>query len=401
MDRTFSLLVIGPDADLIRGIDLAGQSAGGLDVSVNESTLAELNGQAFHLGKDKDVIAVWTNLADPAEMAALAALASARGPQAPTVALADGNVSILQAKMMTDAGITDVLPLPASADELFADLAKLAKGKSRARMHLAGVEERRAKVIVVVPARGGIGATTLSVNLAERLGAPRGRGRKKPGPRVALIDLDLQFGSVGSMLDLPEQDTMAQLAVSGVVPDETLLEQSMQTHSSGLHALCAPTTLVPPDALRSEQVAALIESLGARYDYIVVDLPHTLVSGVEPVIARADLALLVTDTSVPAIRQSRRIIDFLTADHLSLPVRIVVSRDRKPLFGSNALREATRAMGRGFWHWLPADPRSARSAADQGRPLCMIGGKLGRSIDRMAKGLVQEFALPTMHEERV
>jgi pilus assembly protein CpaE len=252
-----------------------------------------------------------------------------------------------------------------------------------------------------VPARGGIGSTTLSVNLAERLAVPRGRGRTKTTPRVALLDLDLQFGSVGSMLDLPEQDTLAQLAISGVLPDDTLLEQSMLTHASGLHVLSAPTTLVPPDALQTEQVAAMIETLSQRYDYVVVDLPHSLVSGVEPVIARADLALLVTDTSVPAIRQSRRIIDFLTTDHLSLSVRVVVSRDRKPIFPSNTLREAAKALGHGFWHWLPADHGKARSAADQGRPLNAVGGALGRSIEKMAKTLVQEFAQSTTHAERV
>jgi Flp pilus assembly CpaE family ATPase len=251
------------------------------------------------------------------------------------------------------------------------------------------------RIIATLPARGGIGATTLSVNLAESLAAPRGFGRSRTRAKVALVDLDLQFGSVGSMLDLPEHDALARLAGEGTLPDVTFLRQAMLDHPSGLRVMPAPSTFVPQDALGVAQVAAIIDVLRTEFDYVVIDLPHAVARWIEPVISAADMVLLVADLSVPVVRQGRRLTELLTADNPALPLRLVASREDKPMFRTSTMREAERALERPVWAWLPPDQKHARAAADQGRPLRAVGGVLSKAINRLARQVERELATPS------
>lgn len=398
MTNPVSMLVISRDAVLVGELDASRQPRDGLSVQAELGSLSQLNGQAIRMATGKDLIVVQTDGRDPEELAAIRTLTGAVSETAEVVALADGSASLSDVLALNQAGIGRVLPVPASAEELLDELDRLGPARRQRRLTLKPVETHRGQIIATVPARGGIGGTTLSVNLAERLAAPRGRGKNATRARVALIDLDLQFGSVGSMLDLAESDAIARLASEGTEPDDTLLRQSMLDHDSGLRVLPAPVTFVPPDALRAEQVAAMLDSLRADYDYIVIDLPHTVVGWMEPVVARADALLLLMDTAVPSVRQARRLIDLLSADRLTVPVKVIVNRERKPLFGSATRREAEKALERKVWAWLPPDPKHARAAIDQGRPLHAVGGPLASAVAKMAALLQSELAAAAASE---
>lgn len=399
MTNPVSMLVISRDAALVRDIDRSGQTREGLSVRAELGSLTQLNGHAIRMATGQDMIVVQTDGRDPEELAAIRTLTDAVSPAAEVVALADGSASLSEVLALNQAGVGRILPVPASAEELLDEIGRLGQPRRQRRLTLKPVEARRGLIIATVPARGGIGGTTLSVNLAERLAAPKGRGKSASRPRVALVDLDLQFGSVGSMLDLAESDAIARLAGEGTEPDETLLRQSMLDHDSGLRVLPAPVTFVPPDALRPEQVAAILDTLRSEFDYIVVDLPHTVVGWMESVVARADALLLLIDTAVPSVRQARRLIDLLSADRMTVPVKVIVNRERKSLFGSATRREAEKALERKVWAWLPPDPRHARAAIDQGRPLHSVGGPLARSIAKLAASLEKDLA-PSAASER-
>lgn len=142
----------------------------------------------------------------------------------------------------------------------------------------------------------------------------------------------------------------------------------------------------------------MLDSLRADYDYIVIDLPHTVVGWMEPVVARADALHLLMDTAVPSIRQARRLIDLLSADRLTVPVKVIVNRESKPLFGSATRREAEKALERRFWDWLLPDPEHARAAIDQGRPLHAVGGALASAIAKTAALLQSDLAAAAASE---
>ena len=203
---------------------------------------------------------------------------------------------------------------------------------------------------------------------------------------VALVDLDLQFGTIGSMLDLPEQDTLMTLALEGTIPDENFLRQSMPVTAGGLSVLPAPGKFAPIDALRPEQVAAILDTLRDTHDYVVVDLPRVLVGWIEPVLARADKMFVVTDTSVPSVRHCRRLIEFFVADNVALPVEVIVNHETRSLSGGSIRRATEKVLERKLEHWLPHDRKAARAAVDRGKPLSEISasGSLARAFTRLA-----------------
>lgn len=381
-----SMLVIASEAKLSEAIAQSFAGDGSVQLEKRITTLARMNGHAVQAMSDYDAILFETDPDNQADLAAIRDLVAHRRGDTKLIALADANISLAQARALTEAGVDDVLPLP-GGDEAGRKVAR--PGRAR-----GGSTGRTGRIIAVAQARGGIGSTNVAVNLADQLAIGVGLRRSAPRPKVALVDLDLQFGTVGSFLDLPEQDTLIRIAMDGTIPDTNFLEQSMATLPSGLSVLPAPSKFAPLDALRPEQVAGILDSLRQRCDYVVVDLPRALVGWIEPVMERADEVLVVTDISVPSVRHCRRLIDFLTQDNPALPVEVVVNHQRRPFFPSRVQREAGKALGRRLDHWLPHDPAAAAAASDRGQPLSRVAARspLGKTIKALTKSI--RTALP-------
>jgi pilus assembly protein CpaE len=370
-----SILLIAPDSSVAEALAKGFSHDPEVRIDTELRTLAAMNGKAVRAMESYDLIMFQTRPDDPQDLAAIRTLAAQRRSDARLVALADGNISLSDANMLRTAGVDEVLPLPGSA----------------ARRTPAG-SARPGHLIVVAQARGGVGSTTVAVNLADRLVGGEGLVRNRHRNKVALLDFDFQFGTVGSFLDLPEQDTLLKIALDGIVPDENFLRQSLTDLPNGLSVLAAPSRFAPLDSLRPEQVAAIIDTLRASHDYIVVDLPRALVGWIEPIVQRADELMIVTDLSVPSVRHCRRLIDFFTQDHMALPVKIVVNHRARPFLKSRLDREAAKVLERPLDHWLPHHPAAAIAAADRGQPLSAVApySSLSRAFRRLAKSTLAQ-----------
>ena len=384
-----SILVIATETGVVEAIGAAMGANGAVRVDSQPTTLAGMNGRAIKALGDYDLILFQTSPDDEADLAAIRTLAEARRGGTVLVALADGNIPLSKARALSHAGVDEVLPLPRVAAEIEREVARLGRFADKAQ----GGAGHQGRIIAVAQARGGAGATTVAVNLADQLIGPKGLFRRKPQARVALVDLDLQFGTVGSFLDLPEQDTLLQLALDGTIPDANFVDQSMIRLPSGLSVLAAPAKFAPLDSLRPEQVAALLDVLRASHDYVVIDLPRALVGWIEPVVQRADQLIVVTDTAVSSIRHCRRLIDFFTQDNVALTVEVVVNHQARRFFRPALHREAARALERRLDHWLPHDPRAACAACDRGQPISAVAPRspLGRAMARLARSTRDGF----------
>jgi pilus assembly protein CpaE len=304
------VLLITPDAAVKDAIQSALTGLTGVNVRTEVSSVAGLNGRMAQVAADKDIIIFETTGDDASDIEVIQALSTARRAGAKLLALADSGITLSRVRALNNAGVDEVLPspIPSSAPA----------GPRR----LAAPEQpalQQGRIIAVAQARGGVGATTVAVNLADELVGRSSFLKKRLPNSVALVDLDLQFGSVGALLDLGEQDALLQLALDGAVPDAAFLEASMVRRPNGLRVLAAPSKFMPLDSLQPEQIAAILDLLRRDNDFVVVDLPHALGQWIEPVLKRADELLIVSDTSVPSIRHCRRLIDFFTADNPNLP----------------------------------------------------------------------------------
>jgi pilus assembly protein CpaE len=214
-------------------------------------------------------------------------------------------------------------------------------------------------------------------------------GGAKARRRAAIVDLDLQFGTVGSSLDLPDRGGMLALAQLDREPDIHAVSAALQAHESGLSVLPAPRHPVPLDALDASLVRAMLEALLSTHDAVVVDLPPALVDWQEPLLRRADRLFMVTDLAVTSIDCAKRILDTFREDAPDLPVEIIVGGEKKPFFAGRLHREISAALDLPLRHWLPFDPKKARLALDRGEPLFRTQphGAWSRGIRRIAGGL--------------
>ncbi len=168
------------------------------------------------------------------------------------------------------------------------------------------------------------------------------------------------------------------------------VEQSLTVMDSGLHVLAAPEKFAPLEAITPEQISGLIEVLKQRFDYIVFDLPRTLVDWLAPLLEATDRMLMVTDSAVPSIRQARRLIDFYTEDKLDMKIDVIINHEKKPMVQKRHHTEASKLLDRPFQHWIPEDPSAAREALDRGVPLATVARRsaLTKSIGRLGQATI-------------
>jgi pilus assembly protein CpaE len=161
-----------------------------------------------------------------------------------------------------DAGADDVVKLPETPERvLFAFQKAIARGRGRD----ATRPTTKAPMICVLGPKGGTGKTLTSCNLAVALA---GLGKK-----VALVDLDLQFGDVGLALGLAPDRTLYDLAKSGGSLDIEKLESYLTMHSSGARVLLAPTRPDQASFVTVELLRDVYATLRSHYDLVIVDTP--------------------------------------------------------------------------------------------------------------------------------
>ena len=388
-----SILLFSDDKEISSSVQKALSQVAGLKLNAQDVSVAKVNGHALDLAGQSDIVIFATDPENADDLSAIRNLDSRREEKTIFLALADSNISLSSARALSDAGVDEVLPYPMSDDELKRQVEKWIK-KVAAAARSGG--DREGAVIPVIQARGGVGSTTVAVNLADHLAGRKSRFRKEALHSVVIVDMDLQFGTVGDFLDVDPQDAMMQMARGGIIPDAMWVEQSLAQTPGGLHVLTAPPEFAPLDSISEMQVKALVEALRRTHDYVIIDLPRALVTWIDPIMSAADQAIIVTDTTVPSIRATRRLMDFYKGENPTLEFNVVISHEKKPMMLAQHHKEAARLLNVKFEHWLPNDPKPARSAIDYGKPLSEVAPRsdLCKAIANLAKSTLK--ALPVV-----
>ncbi len=365
---TKTIAVISEDAEVTSSISRAVVDRPDIDVINHKATLTKMNGTAVAAASANDIVLFKTESDLEQDILAITALREKLSEDATLLALTDDSLSLADARKLTRAGVDEVLAYPLEDGELLTQIDRWTAPAAPVPA-LMSQSPRFGQVITICPARGGIGASTIAANLADRLRDEQGRLRKSAKNRVALIDLDLQFGSQASIFDVDQHAALFTLATGDITPDGLFLEQSMVEPLPNLLVLTSPRQFAPLDALDRGQVVALIDHLRAQFDFVVIDLPRTLVPWLAGVLERTDKMLLVTDTTVPSILQSRRLVDFFLEEVPTLNLDMVVNQERKPMIMARHHNEAVKVLERPLAHWIPSDPKTLRQCIDRGETL--------------------------------
>ena len=241
-------------------------------------------------------------------------------------------------------------------------------------------------VIPVYSMSGGAGGTTLAVNLAWELATLD----KDLAPRVCLIDLGLQFGSVATLLDLPRREAVLELLSNTEGMDGEVLAAALQTYNDKLHVLTAPLDLVPLDLIDSKDVERLLETARVNFDYVVVDMPPAMADWGEAVLNAAHLCFAVLDLDMRSAQNTLRLKRALTSEGLPFQkIRFAVNRAPgfTDLNGRARVKRMAESLGISIDLQFPDGGRAVAEAADQGVPLAEAAPKnaLRREIAKLAK----------------
>ncbi|MGH3013362.1 MAG: AAA family ATPase [Gaiellaceae bacterium] len=182
-------------------------------------------------------------------------------PERPVVVFCEGSANGFVQRAF-EAGADDFLTLPQTPEDVL-----FALRKAVARRHGASAASgvALAPMICVLGPKGGTGKTLTSCNLAVSLA--------QTGHKVAVVDLDLQFGDVGLALGLAPERTLYELAKSGGSLDDEKLDGYLATHSSGARALIAPTRPDHAGVVTTEFLREVYAALRTSHEYVIVDTP--------------------------------------------------------------------------------------------------------------------------------
>jgi pilus assembly protein CpaE len=286
------------------------------------------------------------------------------------------------------AGAHDVLPLPIDLAEIEASLAPLREKLSAAIASHAP----HGKIVAVIKSSGGAGATSLLGQLAIR----HAERVAETGRQACLIDLDVQFGDAAFQLGLRPSLSLGDLIDAGKRLDADLFQSTVTEHPSGLKVIAAPADMVPLESLSNDQVIDIVDLATRQFDMVFVDLPSNWAHWSLSVLARSDLVLLVTEISIPALRQARRQLDLIRSQDLgTVEIRIVANRCQSGLLRKFRPADIHAALGRDIAHTIADDPDVIRAAVDQGIPISEIKRKsaIGRDLDMLDKGISAALGL--------
>ena len=259
------------------------------------------------------------------------------------------------------AGAVDVVGLPLDTQELDDSLLTARTAMER-RPQMAA----KGRVISFMRAVGGAGATALACQLGCLWAARQ---------TVCLIDLDIQFGTAALYLDLQPTLGLLDLVDAGERLDHTLFETIAARHSSGLRVIAAPPEMVPLETLAPDFVAQILALAAQSFEVVLVDLPSAWTGWSMAALSHSDAACLVTNLSVPGLRQARRQLDVIDANSVSVPVQIALNRVPKKIFRTIDLGDSEKALRRKVDFTIADDAPTMNSAIDQGRAIGAVRAK--------------------------
>jgi pilus assembly protein CpaE len=289
-----------------------------------------------------------------AELESLAACPADRRP--PLIVVGSNNDTAAM-RLAMQAGARDLLPLPLVEADLLAALGRIE------RDHRTVSAGRESYITAFINAKGGCGATFLACNAGHALAV---NSRK----RVALIDLDLQFGAIPLYFDLFPKRGLLQALENLEGLDETALDGYMVRHASSLAILGnAAEDALPLASIPAERVNMLLDIIVGGYDHTLIDLPRRIDPIAIRVLERAQHIVLVVQQSVTVLRDATRLMSCLRRDLGIVADRVTVVVNRYQKDGAVSLEDVRNTLACGEITVIPNDFRSVSECIATGQPL--------------------------------
>src|SRR5271169_2382317 len=371
------VVVLTADAEFDRSARATFGASSAIELTIVAGRIAEL-GDTLDVA-NATVVVIDLDAGSGEEMAALTRLMARVRAWPPVVAVTqsfDENV----ARTLLQMRVADFLVKPVAAIDLVRACARVSQS------HTGGADApTEAQIYTFLPAVGGAGVTTLAVQTAMLMlnsGGPRVK------PSTCLLDLNFQNGSVADYLDLEPRLNLAEIEPRPDRLDRQLLEVMLSYHASGLAVVAAPNRPAEMRSFDPDVVTRLLDLVSTNFDYVVFDMPRTWFSWTDSVLLGSNKLFIVSETTVPSLRQARQLVDAIRerlGDELN--PRVIVNRFEQKLFAPGLRRsDLEQTLGEAFVAAIPNDYNLVREAIDRGVPLDEV--KQGNKITAQLRKLV-------------
>lgn len=304
-------------------------------------------------------------------------------PDLPVIVFStEANIRLMRQSMVS--GASDYLQEPLNSEELENSIMRVLERKEREAMRRRGeLAEPVAQgtIITVFGAKGGIGKTTISSNLAVALAT-------EAHQTVALVDMDTRFGDVAITMDIPVERSIADLARNLDNVDRTSLKEYLVQHESGVRILPAPTRPSDWRNLSAAHIRDVVDVLAQTHDFVILDTPGTFNEIVAAAIEVGTMILLITTLDMASIKDTVLALEMLHERFGNDDERIKVVLNRAGIDTGVREKDVERTLDCDLWWRIPQDNEVVK-AAQLGRPIVMNrpNSKVSVEIREIARAL--------------
>lgn len=306
------------------------------------------------------------------------AFISSRFPQTSVFVTAAGKNPDWILKLIR-AGANEYLTKPVVADELLDAIKKVSLLQSQ----MSGAHRTDGLVISVYNPSGGMGTTTIAVNLATLLALK--------GKRTALIDLDLCCGDAADFLDISPRYTLGSLAGRKGELDATFLKSVVVSHSTGLDFLNSPQELEEALSVDPELLQEILPLFRTLYDYTIIDASGPLFGCNLAALSASDQILFNTVLTLPALKTSKRYLSAMARgglgdDRLRLVINRYTAKD------DIKVADLEKVLNMKTYHSLPNAYLDAKASINKGVPLVagLPKSPVRKSLEELLQKLIAE-----------
>ncbi len=276
------------------------------------------------------------------------------------------------------AGADEYILRPVSETDLDAALQK------HGRLWLTRVmpEEQRGQVIAAFSPKGGVGVTTIAINLATHIYS----STKKS---TLLVDMDLNAGDAATFFNLKPSYTISDVTANMSRLDKSFLKGVITKHESGVYILAEPQRIEEATSIMAEDITKVLGLLRTMFDYIIIDTEASVDERTQAALELADCLLLVFVMSLPGIKNMQRCLRYLEGrGYPREKMKLIVNRYTKK--GDIRLEDAEKALNHKIFWAIPNDYAATMACLNKGLPLTMCSprSKVNTSLRDLTNALI-------------